>query len=402
MCVTLTLLYPGEGHHQTIFVFLLVCEFAVNQFVGTLYRATLNDFIAAEDAVDDVDVLRRRAHLNGDRTAIVREAKVVRLIEPVVGLGDGPLIVKREDDELLLDGIFLANSLQLVFSALQLGQLEGGVRLLRLPLATIDTVAYLVVDVVAGGIAQVELHVRHLVCTNLIRQFAGECRLAVTKRQRQLSLMGFTSLVSHVGQADEVVEHREVGLRQHHRHFDGKGTVAARDSIAFGNRLVIGEIAYGTAIPVGRIAPPPERTAAHHLVMHLSILNGHSGIGAGRCLYFYRVAVLVILIDLVELHLERRPFVFLHIEATGNATDTTFNVELASQAVGRECEFSRSRTIFICCYRLLGNCLIVGIAQRQFQFFALQCLMLIAVSHLIGNSGHVYLLTGTVDGTVGK
>ena len=93
MRVAFALLHPGEGQHQSVAVFLLISQLAVKQFVRAVYRPALDDGATAEDAVDDVDVLCRRAHLNGDGTAVVGES-VVRLIEPVVGLGSGPLVVE--------------------------------------------------------------------------------------------------------------------------------------------------------------------------------------------------------------------------------------------------------------------------------------------------------------------
>ena len=358
MRVALALLHPGEGQHQSAAVFLLISQLAVKQFVGAVYRAALDDGVAAEDAVDDVDVLCRRAHLDGDGTAVVWEP-VVRLIEPVVGLGSGPLVVERENHEVLLQGILLTDSLQLIFAALQTWQLEGGIRFLGLPLIVIDTVADYAVDVVAGSIAQMELYFWHLVDTHLIFHVNDKRRLAVTEWQRELSLVGLAPLVGHISQAYEIIEHREVGLRQHHRHLHRKRTVAARYGFTLGNRLVAGKLTYGTAIPVARIAPPPERTAAYNPVAHLGIQHGHAGIGACRRLDLDGVAVLVVLGHLVELHLECRALVLLYTEVT--IAVPALNIEHARETVGGQRELRSARTIFISNKCLADHVLTVGI-----------------------------------------
>ena len=117
--VALALLHPGEGQQQAVAVLLLVGQLAVDELVCAVNGATLDDALAADDAVDDVDILGRRAHLDGDGAAVAGE-HVVRLVEPVVGLGGRPLVVEGEDDELLLQRVVLAGGLQRVLAALQL------------------------------------------------------------------------------------------------------------------------------------------------------------------------------------------------------------------------------------------------------------------------------------------
>ena len=204
-----------------------------------------------------------------------------------------------------------------------------------------------------------EFHFWHLVGAHLIFHVNDERRLAVAEWQRELSLVGLAPLVGHISQTYEIVEHREVGLRQHHRHLHRKRTVAARCGFALGHRLVVGELAYGTAIPIARIAPPPERTATHNPVAHLGILHRHTGIGAGSRLHFDGVAVLVVLGHLVELHLERRALVLLHTEVT-NAIPT-FNSEHTRETVSGQRELSGTRTIFIGGECLAGHVFTVGI-----------------------------------------
>ena len=216
--------------------------------------------------------------------------------------------------------------------------------------------------------------------------------------------MGFTSLVGHVSRAHKVVEHGVVGLRQHHRHLDGERAVAGSHGLALGHCLIGSRRTDDSIIVVPIVGaaprPPPHRTAAHHLIFHLGLLHGNTGIGTGLSLDVKRVAVLVVVLHLVELHLERRPLVFFHAEAA--TTILTVNMEQARKAAGGQYELGRARSVLIGCHRLLGHILPVGIIELQRQFLVRQCLMLKALNRIVVDGGHMHRLSGTIDGTVGE
>ena len=96
MGVALLVLHPGEGQQQTISVCFLVSGLQVKELVALIHSTALDKFITCKDAIDDVHVLIRRAHLDGDRLAVVGEL-CGRLVEPVVGLCGRHLVVEGEE-----------------------------------------------------------------------------------------------------------------------------------------------------------------------------------------------------------------------------------------------------------------------------------------------------------------
>ena len=64
-------------------------------------------------------ILIRRSYLNGHGLTVIGKLRR-RLIEPVFRLGGRSLVIKREQDEVALNGITLTDSLQCMLATLQL------------------------------------------------------------------------------------------------------------------------------------------------------------------------------------------------------------------------------------------------------------------------------------------
>ena len=84
-----------------------------------------------------------------------------------------------------------------------------------------------------------ERHLGCLVSTHLILVVDAEGLLAIAEWQRQLSLMGLAALIGDVGHADEIIEHRVFGLRQHHRHLHREVAVSVSHRLAVSHLFLV-------------------------------------------------------------------------------------------------------------------------------------------------------------------
>ena len=111
----LAVLHPGEGTKDTVAPLLLIVELAVDECIRLVDEALLHHLPPGEDAIGDIHILGRGAHLQRHWCTIVGEAGV-RAIEPVVGLFHGYLVIEREEGEITLEGIFITDGLQMIQS----------------------------------------------------------------------------------------------------------------------------------------------------------------------------------------------------------------------------------------------------------------------------------------------
>ena len=332
-------------------------------------------------------VLGRRAYLYGDWGSVVGEP-VVRLIKPAIGLIGRAFVVQGEHRKCLLYRIFTTDGLQRIAPTRQLGQVYRRVGLSRQPLTVIDMIFRCPINIIACSIAQLESHLAALVSTYLLRNVDAESSLTIAQRQRHLPLMSLACLVCHVGYTGKTIEHRRVRLRQVHRHPHHESAVTCCGGLALANAFIIA------------IYPPPTAGTTDYAVFHLSLLHRHAGIGAGCALDGNGVAVLVVGSHLLELHLKGRTFILLYTEsatAIEGANDKT-----ARQSTGRQRKISSTRTVAVGSHFLLGHLLRVRIAQGERQPLAFLSFLLETVFHLVDDAGHMYRLSWTVDGTVGK
>ena len=248
--VGFAVLHPGEGEQQSVAILLAVEELAVEQFVRQVYGPALQQPVAADDAVDHVHVLVRRTGLHGDGSTVHGEASLVAGVEPAAGVGGWPMVVEREHHEVLLQRVLLAGGKERVLAALQL---RNGYQLVRgslLPALVVEAIAHLSFKVDAGGVLQVEGHLRVALVEHLLGQRGREGRLAVAQRQRHGSLMGLAGLVGDVGREHEVVEHGVARLGQHHGHVGRELSALVGRRLALGHHLVVRAGANVAHVPV--------------------------------------------------------------------------------------------------------------------------------------------------------
>ena len=188
-------------------------------------------------------------------------------------------------------------------------------RIGRQPGASVNPIVHLGVDVIAGGIAQMEGHGGLTLCQDALFHIDAQGRLAIADGQRYLAHAGLTAHVGHVGGHHKVVEQWMVALGQRHWHVYFECAVVGCRGLAAADLLVIAAVADDTQIPVATVTPPPERLAAHHLVSDTGSLHGHAGIRTGGGTGLHRVAGLIVGLHFVEGHLKCRALVFLHPEA---------------------------------------------------------------------------------------
>ena len=101
MGIALAILYPGEVQGNAITIFLFIGKLTVDEFVGLVHGTRLYQPVGGKDAIDNMDILVRRAYLEGDRLTVVGEP-AIRLIEPVVGLCGRTFVVEGEHHEVAL------------------------------------------------------------------------------------------------------------------------------------------------------------------------------------------------------------------------------------------------------------------------------------------------------------
>ena len=104
-------------------------------------------------------------------------------------------------------------------------------RLHRLPLSLVDTIAHTRLKILACGIQQVEGDLGLVVAQHLLRQIDTQRLLAVTERQGEFTMMGLTSRISDIGTDHKGIEHRMIRLWQVERHLGLKLTLCVGDGL---------------------------------------------------------------------------------------------------------------------------------------------------------------------------
>ena len=399
MYVVFAVLHPSVGEQQAVGVLILVGELAVDQFVADVGRAALDDLVAAEDGVHHVHVLVGGTHLHGDGLAVVGELLAAG-VEPFVCLGDRSLVVEREDDEILLDGVLLADGREGVAAALERGHGYEVVSLGFLPAAVVEAVAHLAFQVGAACVLQVEGYLRLIFIQNLFGQRDAEGCLSVTQGYRHHALMRLASLIGHVGGDDEVVEHGMLRLRHHEGDVGRELSLVVGHGLAFGQLLVVAAGADVAVLPVARVAHPPEGHAAHHLVLHRGTLHGHAGIAAHVACGHDGVASLIVLRHAGDVHLESRPLVFLHAERVPLLSDV--DGELSGQALRGQRERCRGRAELVGGDGLFLHDVVVGVLQADGKLFVGQCAVVVACVVAVEDDGGVHRLSRAIDAAVGE
>ena len=286
-----------------------------------------------------------------------------------------------------------------MLSAFQLRQLNSCITLHVHPLAAVDLIAQRAVNIIACSIQQMEPQGVRLLHEDLFGKVDGKGRLAIAEGQRQLSLMGLAGGIGHIGHDHKIIELGILALRQHHRH------AHLEVAVGIGHRL-LGQHLHGifaltdeAALPIAIVGHPPPGHATLHTIADAGTLYGHAGIAEGSGTHGERVAVVIVLFHLGELHLERGTLIFLHTEIVG--LSVKINGVMARQSLCRKHELGTHHAILVGHQFLRSHLLIVGIAQRGPDRLACHHLMFEAMTDGIENGRHLHLLAGTVDGTVG-
>ena len=115
MGVTLAVLYPSKGKQQAVFVLILIGKLAVYQLVALIHTPLLYQLKAREDAIEDMHILIRRAHLDSNRYAITRELGS-RLVEPIISISSRLFIIELEYHKSAIDSLILIRSLYTMFT----------------------------------------------------------------------------------------------------------------------------------------------------------------------------------------------------------------------------------------------------------------------------------------------
>ena len=407
----LALFHPSVGHQQTVAILLLVAQLAVDKLVREQGGAALQLLVASEKGIDHIDVLVRRAYLHGDGTSIDRKHAAIADVEPLAGVGSGTLVVEREHDELLLQGVGAVGGacsfgMQLVAPALQLGQRRGRIGGRGEPAGdggtalVLEAIAHTCVHIGPGGIAQVEGQLRGVLDEHLLIKLHAQRRLPVAQGQRQLALMALASLVGDIGSEHEVIEHGMLGLGQHQRHLGRELSLLVGDGLARSHHLLIAGSADGTCLPIARVAHPPEGEPAHHLILHGGSLHGHAGIAARRSLHAEGVAVLIVVGHLRDVHLKRWTLIFLHAEVVILIVDV--QTVVARQAFRGQGKLHGGSAEAVGGGRLLAHRLKVGIYQFEAHLLAAHRRVVEAISGGIHDGSGMHRLSRAVDGAVGE
>ena len=400
MGMALAVLHPGEGEQQAIAVCFLIGQFEAHELVAPVIGTPLDDLLAREYTVEDMDILVGRTYLKIDGLAVVGEL-LGRKIEPVVGLGHGTLIMEREKHEAMGSGITLADSFQRVGTAWQSlsGDGQGRICRSRLPGAVVNAVAHLGIEILAGSIEQMEGGGRLIIEQHLICHLDLQCLLTVAQRQGELSAMGLTGSICHISHHDEVVEHRIAGLGHRQWHLYGKRTVICRFGSTIINLHPIRAIAYPRGVPIAAIGPPPVCCTTDDLVADLRPLDRYSRETHGRALHRKFIACGIGLLHLREVDMERRALVFLY----PNRMTLTIGLDgiVSGKSGGWQREVYRRHTVFIGSSVHVMYHLIVGITNDEMDCILFADSLLHPVTHLIFQSRDVNRLPRTINGTIG-
>ena len=104
MIIAHTIFNPCIGYKQSVAIFFLVCQFAVNQFAVFLYMSAFYEFVTWKDAVEDIKIRIAGTNLHSDGAAVGRELAGWS-IEPVVGRCGGALVVKAKHHKINIDSV---------------------------------------------------------------------------------------------------------------------------------------------------------------------------------------------------------------------------------------------------------------------------------------------------------
>ena len=197
MSIGPTLFHPCKNEQQAITIFLFIGQLPIPQLVRQIKRTTFQHRLVIDNTIGHMHIFGRRAHLHRDRSAIIGKP-TVRNKEPVIRLSNRTFIIQREHHEITLDGILATDSLNGIAPTLQPGQVNLLVRIRLLPFALVDAITQLCIDVHTCSIKQVEGHLATLFCQHLFWDINTKGRFAIAQWQRQLTMVGLTSLVCDV------------------------------------------------------------------------------------------------------------------------------------------------------------------------------------------------------------
>ena len=271
-----------------------------------------------------------------------------------------------------------------------------------LPLATVQTVFHLSLNLLAGSITPREDYLRQLVATHLLGQVTHQRRRFRTQRQRLRTVVRLAALVRHVGFHHEMVVHagilQVVGQRQGHA--GQEVSVVVRGGHTFVHHRFLQTTSEIARLPVPRIAHPPVGHAALHRVAHLCALHGHSGIGHCLASGLNGVAGLVSLLVFIKLHLEGRTLVFFYADRGRTAVGT--HRKASVQQSLRQGERGGTLAIAVGRQLRLTHRLVVGVTQLHPDALSLDGHVVQGRLFLPHDGRHMHRLSGTVDAAVGK
>ena len=211
--------------------------------------------------------------------------------------------------------------------------------------------------------------------------------------------MSLSCLVGDISHYDEIAEQRTPHLWHRHRHLHLKLSVGIGLCLIGIDLCIDVHLTERQQVPVAIVGHPPPCAATLHLIFYMGTLHWHTGIAACRSSDNQRVASMIVLLGLGNLHPECRTLVLLHLEECALATHA--DTEPTRQPGRGKNERGGRRAEVIGNKLFLGYHLIVGIAQHSFHPVSLHDLMFETVLHSVEDGSHVDGLTRTVDGTIG-
>ena len=363
MGITLAILYPSKGKQQAVFVLILIGKLAVYQLVTLIHTPLLYQLKAREDAVEDMHILIRATHLDGNRRAIVRELGG-RLVEPIICISSRFLIIEREYHEGSIDGLILIRSLYTMLTRCQLSQCYLLICSGHLPLASINAITYFGIDILTCGIAQMECGLGVIFNQHFFVEIDTECGWTIAQRQRELSLVRFASHISYIGLQHKVVEHGVLGFGHLQWHFYHKVTIGIGGSFARTNLGTVIAVAQSTLVVIAIVRPPPKGGTAQYLIRYLGILNRHTRIAECCTFDIKHIASLIGILIFCKIHMECGTLVLLNT----NALRAILHLDgkQACKSLGRQGKIYSTHTIGVALSLFLGHHLMVGIAQHKF------------------------------------
>ena len=363
MGITLAILYPSKGKQQAVFVLILIGKLAVYQLVTLIHTTLLYQLKAREDTIEDMHILIRATHLDGNRRAIVRELGG-RLVEPIICISSRFLIIEREYHEGSIDGLILIRSLYTMLTRSQLSQCYLLICSGHLPLASINAITYFGIDILTCGIAQMECGLGVIFNQHFFVEIDAECGWTIAQRQRELSLVRFASHISYIGLQHKVVEHSVLGFGHLQWHFYHKVTIGIGGSFARTNLGTVIAVAQSTLVVIAIVRPPPKGGTAQYLIRYLGILNRHTRIAECCTFDIKHIASLIGILIFCKIHMECGTLVLLNTNEPRGILN--LDGKHTRKSLGRQGKIYSTHTIGIALGLLLGHHLMVGIAQHKF------------------------------------